>query len=230
MPLAPGVVTVGTIIQQAQSRVDMVSSSFIAPDEWIAYTNGSAYELYDILCQKFGDNYSVSETTFYTTGSIKNYALPQDHFKTLGVSLSMDGGDVWNDVPRFMWSERNRHPHLDRMPRRNGGSDLRYDIVGQNLMFAPTPVSSLLMQHYYVPRMATLSSSLQTVDGVSGWEELIVTDVAIKALQKQGDDVSALMTQKQMQVRRIENAAANRDAGSPQRIVTDWSRRLDSGW
>lgn len=57
-----------------------------------------------------------------------------------------------------------------------------------------------------------------TFDGISGYEDLLVLDSAIKCLVKQEADVSALMAQKQAWLGRINNAAANRAAGDPMTI------------
>lgn len=52
-----------------------------------------------------------------------------------------------------------------------------------------------------------------TLDGISGWEEYVIVDAAIKALVKQEQDSTALMMQKQELKQRIEAMAEGRDAG-----------------
>jgi hypothetical protein len=56
-------------------------------------------------------------------------------------------------------------------------------------------------------------------DGVSGWLEYVITDAAIKAMQKEESDVSVLMAQKAALVARIIAAAENRDAGNPATVA-----------
>jgi len=56
-------------------------------------------------------------------------------------------------------------------------------------------------------------------DGISGWLEYVVTDAAIKMLQKEESDTSVLQFQKAALIKRIESAAENRDAGSPATIA-----------
>ena len=53
-----------------------------------------------------------------------------------------------------------------------------------------------------------------TIDGVSGWEEYIIIDAAIKAMGKEESDISLLAAQKLMMVKRLQDMAANRDAGN----------------
>lgn len=69
-----------------------------------------------------------------------------------------------------------------------------------------------------------------TVDGVNGWEEYLVVDAAIKALQKEESDVSVLLAQKALLQRRIESAATNRDAAEPARVVDVTVTDVYGGW
>jgi hypothetical protein len=68
---------------------------------------------------------------------------------------------------------------------------------------------------WYVPKLTTLSADGDTVDGISGWTEYIIVDACIKALAKQESDVTVFALQKAELIKRIENAAENRDAGNP---------------
>jgi len=58
-----------------------------------------------------------------------------------------------------------------------------------------------------------------TFDGISGYEEIVVLDAAIKALAKQEADTSALMAQLTDTMNRVNLAAANRSAGDPMLIA-----------
>lgn len=72
-----------------------------------------------------------------------------------------------------------------------------------------------------------LSGSVLQVDGddFNGWSEYVIIDAAIKCLIKEESDVQVLMMEKKQVLDRIENMAANRDAGDPER-VTD----VYAGW
>lgn len=58
-----------------------------------------------------------------------------------------------------------------------------------------------------------------TIDGVSGWEEYIVVDAAMKAMGKEESDVSLLAGQKLMMKQRLIDMAANRDAANPATVA-----------
>lgn len=57
-----------------------------------------------------------------------------------------------------------------------------------------------------------------TIDGVSGWEEFIVIDAAIKALAKQEFDVTELRNQKNEMIIQIQGMAEGRDAGQAHHV------------
>lgn len=71
-------------------------------------------------------------------------------------------------------------------------------------------------------------SDATNLDGISGWEEYVIIDAALKAGIKEESDVSSLGAQKADIYKRIVETAENRDASLPSR-VTD-TRSIDLGW
>ena len=57
-----------------------------------------------------------------------------------------------------------------------------------------------------------------TLDGINGYEDLVILDAAIKTGVKEETDVSAMMAQKAEWMERIDYAAANRNSGDPMPI------------
>lgn len=57
-----------------------------------------------------------------------------------------------------------------------------------------------------------------TIQGISGWEEYVIVDAAIKAKIKEESDISGLMMQKEGMLSRINQVAENRDASMPSRV------------
>ena len=93
-------------------------------------------------------------------------------------------------------------------------------LVGGNLVFSPQPEGVTNVRVWYIPTAqqfssATPATSTTTFDDYNGYAEYVVVDAAIKCLQKEESDVSVLRAQKVEMRRRIEEAADNRDAGSP---------------
>jgi hypothetical protein len=190
---------------RAQQESDNVNSSFVATSgtvpEWTALINASYQELYGLLVQAFGNDYYVaSPYSFTTDGSNYLYALPTNPamFKLLGVDLQVQASSLWVSLKPFVFNDRNRF----------------------GLVNSPVPMAGQTVRLWYVPVLTALSGDSDvTVDIPNGWEEFIVIDAAMKALDKEESDVSVKMARKQAIIDRINAEAENRDAGSPAHIV-----------
>lgn len=228
--LNPGQTTLGSIRLQAQQRADMVNSNYITDQEWDSYINASFFELYDVLAQKFGDDYFVAIPYTYTTQTnTVTYPLPIDFYKLLGVEVNLNTGSPqsWVTLKNFTFIDRNRwsYPNIYTF---YGITNLRYRVNGNNLMIMPINQAGQTIRIWYVPRNNILINDTDIMDGVSGWEEYIVADVCIKAWNKQESDPSVFMAQKQALLARIEAAAENRDAGEAQHVSD--SKSLNYGY
>ena len=199
----------------ARQRADMVGSLFVTDAELTSYVNQSAYELYDLLIQKYGDAYFAASDQITTDGVNETFAMPGDFYKLLGVDLKTSGApNGWITCRPFMMSERNRNWRPNAAPVL-GFTALRYRLLGDTLWLSPLPSSGQVLRRWYVPRWAELVNDSDVLDGISGWTEYVVVDAAIKCLQKEESDPSVLMAQKQALAGRIESAASNRDEGAP---------------
>lgn len=197
----------------------MVNSEFIEEAEWNSYINQSYYELYDIIVQKYGNDYYVADPyEFVTDGQLEGYPLPEDMYKLLGVDLQLQNGqDSWVTLKSFNFAERNQFatPNIQNF---YGISNMRYRLRGTKLWLTPLPSAGQRLRLWYVPRLEELVDDADEADGISGWTEYIICDAAMKALQKEESDVSVLMAEKQALINRIEAAAEVRDAGSPSTV------------
>lgn len=210
----------------AQQESDMVNSQFVSDSEWNSYINQSYFELYDLLVQKYGDDYYANNVEFETDGTSQLYALPNGtnysaapaFYKLLGVDLSLSPSpDSWITLKRFNMSARNRYS-VPNFQNFYGVTNLRYRLNGNNIWFTPTPQAGQTIRLWYVPRLSTLDSDASTMDGISGWTEYVIVDAAIKAKNKEESDVSVLMARKAGLILRIESAAENRDAANPMTV------------
>ena len=220
----------------ARQYADMPTDGFVSDQEINSYINASIAELYDLLVQKYGDDYYVKDPpyTFITDGVNNMFALPTDMYKLLGVDLQVAGSaNGWITLRPFNRASRNRFLYPNVQATYGLMSNMRYRIHGANLWFSPIPAGGQTIRLWYVPRVLTLVADTNTFDGISGWEEYAVVDVAIKCLRKEESDVSVFMLQKQALTLRIEQAAENRDAGSPATVSDSSSgdgQGMDWGW
>lgn len=223
MPLAPGQTTLADVRLAARRRADMEHSPFVSDDEWNALIASAHQELYGLLCQEFGSAYQLSSHDLVTAGA-DTYALPEDFFKLHAVHLHLSG-DQWKALRRCNVADLNGGRFgVAFAPY---GTDIRYALAGSSIRFVPAPAAGRTIRLWYAPRLAVPTNDEDVIDGVNGWEELLVIDAAIKALQKEESDVSVLLAQKNMLLARIRSEAANRDVG-PQ-TVTD-TQSGDFGW
>lgn len=201
-----------------RQRADIVSSTqFYTDIELNSYINQSAFELYDILIQKYGDNYFVKTPAYsITTDGINQfYSIPNDFYKMLGVDLLLaNSPDSAVTVDEFNFSDRNRYS-VPNFQTFYGVTNLRYRLNGNQIWFTPLPAANQTINIWYVPTMTTLSLDSDVLNGISGWTEYVIVDVCIKVLSKEESDASVFINQKAGLRERIENAAENRNASTP---------------
>ena len=235
--------TLAQLRTAARQRADQVNSNFVSDSELNSYINQSYFELYDILIQKYGDNYfSADPVQFSTDGSTMQYPLPNGiltftngrtgatgytapaFYKLLGVDLMLaNQQQSFVTIRPFNFSDRNRYA-VPNFQSFYGVTNLRYRLNDNYLWLTPIPSSGQNIQIWYVPRLETLDDDADTADGISGWTEYIICDAAIKCMQKEESDVSVLMAQKMALIQRIESAGENRDAANPATVSDgQWS-------
>lgn len=209
-------VTLGSLRAQIQQRTDLVNSNFILTPEWNSYINASANELYNKLTVAYGNGWVIAPPfTFQTDGITDKYPLPQDHFKLLGLDVQVSNSTSgWLRVPKFNWNERNRFmtPYQIFYGIR---TNLHYHLYGTQLWIIPIPAAGQFLRVLYVPKYTKLINDTDVLDGVSGWEEYVICDVAIKALTKREQDPTIFMAQKSAMAVQIDEIAAERDIGAP---------------
>jgi len=221
--------TLAELRTATRQRADMVNSQFISDSELNSYINQSYFELYDVLVQKYGDDYYVASPYIFTTDGVNNFfSLPSDFYKLLGVDLALSNtNDSFVTIRPFNFGDRNRYA-VPNFQSFYGVTNLRYRLKANQLWLTPIPGANQKIQIWYVPRLATLATDSDTCDGISGWTEYVIIDAAIKCLQKEESDVSVLMAQKMAMIQRIQNAAENRDAANPSTVVD--SQYTDFWW
>lgn len=238
--LNPGQTTVGNLRLECQQRTDRVYSDNITAQEWNSMINQSYKELYDILIQKFGDDYFIQVPhTYTTTGQIdptfqaQVFALPADFYKLMRCEVALNASDPnsWITLRQFQAIQANlwNFPNVYTF---YGITNLRYRIWGKYLQLVPIASAGQTIRIWYSPRPNQLINDTDTVDAISGWEEYIVADVCIKALAKTEEDSSVFMAQKMALLKRVEEAAENRNVGEPQTVSDSRTRNLawtDSG-
>lgn len=243
VPTPTGEMTLGQIRLAAQQRADRVNSNFVTLPEWNQMINQSYFELYDLLVTTFEDYFMAPAASFTTDGVTTLYPLPNGtnlsgaapFYKLLGVDLAVNtASNAYVSVGKFNFVDRNRYVYPNTASTIYGVFNMQYRVMGSNIELIPTPSSGQSIRLWYVPRITQLlADNDTTTDSISGWIEYVIVDAAIKALQKEESDVSVLMAQKQMLIKRITDSAMNRDAGQPDTISdtsSSWGWNSRQGW
>lgn len=235
VPCLPGQINLGMLRYQSKLKSDKLHSQFLTTDEWNININKSAFELFDILQTKYGDDFFLaSPYTIETTGA-KNYALPDGSasfavngitppavYKMVGVDCGVAvGNNAWVTLPRYNWIDRNRFVYPQLTANALGVFNLSYRQMGNQLYFIPNPAAGQYIQIWYTPIMTMLLQDTDMLEfSVSGWDEYVVVDAAIKALIKEEsfEQAASLKMDKAALLERIETTAANRDVGQPNTV------------
>lgn len=236
LSLKPGQTTVANLILECQQRTDRVTSDNITTQEWTSMISQSYKWLYNLLIQKFGNDYFIANpVTYTTTGEIDEtfqaqvFPLPDDFYKLMRCEVALNPGDPnsWITLRQFNAIQANlyNYPNIYTF---YGITNLRYRLWGRYLQIVPIASAGQTLRIWYSPRPSQLINLTDLVDGISAFEELMVVDVCIKALAKTEEDVSVFAAQKLELIKEVEEAAENRNVGEPQ-TVSD-SRLRNFSW
>lgn len=253
IPVPTGEMSLSQIRDQAKQRADRVNSNFLTVPEWNQNINKAMFELYDLLVTVFEDYYVANPIQFVCDGTTYLYALPNGSntfldanntsitltpppfYKLLGVDLALNNAvNAYVTVNKFNFIDRNRFVYPNTASTIYGVFNLQYRLMGRNIEFIPTPSAGQAIRLWYIPRLQELLQDTDTTTtGVSGWIEYVIVRAAKYALDKEESDSSKLDQELMFLKQRIEETAANRDAGMPDKISDtrqgDWSNGWNGG-
>lgn len=248
VPAPAGEMTLGQIRLQAQQRADRVNSQFVTKPEWNTYINLAMYELYDLLTAVYEDYFIATPVQFNSDGSTYMYDLPDGNtdfinglnpnatitdapafYKLKGVDLSLQNAtNAYVTVNKFNFIDRNNFVYPNTASTQYGVFNMRYRLMGNKIEFIPTPSAGQSIRLWYIPRLTELLKDTDSSSmSISGWIEYVIVRAAKYALDKEESDTTKLDQQIIFLKQRIEESAANRDAGQPDTIS---NTRSNGGW
>jgi len=253
IPCATGKECLGNLRLYAQQRINKENSQFVTTPEWNRYLTESYKEFYDIIVQKFGDDYYISQPYAFVTNSGQPalYPLPdgklisslqadgitpsEPFYKLMLCEVALNPNDPnswvtlreYNRIQQNLWNFPNVYTF-------RGVTNLRYRLTGNNLQLVPQTQAGQTVRIWYIPRPKSLVADYDMIDCVSGWEEYVVVDACIKFLGKEESETQLFVTQKAALLKRIEEAAENRNLAEPETVSDSKMRNLawtdDSGY
>ncbi len=246
IPTPTGEMCLSQIRLAAKQRADRVNSQFVTDPEWRTYINQAMFELYDLLITVYEDYYVATPIQFTADGSTFLYDLPngsntfynalnlgqtitaRPFYKLLGVDLAVNNAsNGYVTINKFNFIDRNKFVYPNTASTIYGQFNLRYRVMGNKIEFIPTPSAGQGIRLWYIPRLVELLQDTDTTDtGISGWIEYVIVRAAKYALDKEESDTTKLDQQILFLKTRIEESAANRDAGQPDTISDTRSSNL----
>ena len=205
------------LILAARQRADMETSLFVGASEAVDMLMQSWHELYDLLIEAYGEAYfeitnsvsvAANATGFDLTSLVTNTESFQ-FYKLSAVRLVIGDGEFQLD--------REERRATRTVTARSWDWYFRptYRIEGMFLRWLPPPASAVTVLVSWVPMPQELTSDLDLLpQQAQPWEEYLIVDWAIKAMQKEESDVSMLMARKDQITERIRKMAP-RDIGTP---------------
>lgn len=246
IPALPGQIPLGYLRQQSKLKADKLMSQFLTDDEWNFNINQSAYELYDLLVSKYGEDYFFAPPLLINLTGLNSYPVPNGLlYSAAPALLKLNGIDVnisgqsnspnagWVPLARSNWSDRDRFTTFPgQAGALNNVNQLSYRPMGDQIFFFPANMNQTV-RIWYVPILAQMLLDTDMLPfSISGWSEYVITDAALKALLKEEsyDQANAMSGLKVQLIQRIEYAAQNRDVGQPNAVSNVRSVMGDPGF
>lgn len=238
----PGEMSLGELRLRSQQCSDRVGSDFVVTSEWNAFLRLAQYELYDLLITAYED-YNVAPFVYINTSlsltqqlwplpdGVSNYignVYPNStgtpaykFYKLVGVDLGVNtSNNAWVTLNRFDYIDRNAYVYPNSTSTIYGVYNMRYRVMGNNIMFIPTPAGNQQIRLTYAPILKGLLADTDlTTIGFSGWLRYVIVRAAKYALDKEeGVDTTKFDNELLFLKQRIEQSAINRDIGQPDTI------------
>lgn len=213
---------------QARQMADMVDNEFVGDSELNNYINFAIAELHDILVESYGSDYFLNSVEGTTTVDNPDYALPSDFYKLRGVDVKLNGQD-WYNIRPFNFNERNRYEDFGSWSLM-GITNIRYRVMGSNVKFTPIPDAATEYRLWYIPKATKLALDEDSLDDINQYSDFVIITAAMKMLNKEETDITALASERNRIIERLRDASQNRDAGQPESISDIHAENNDYLW
>lgn len=248
VPCLPGQINLGYLRYMARVRTEKLLSNFITDDQWNFYINQSCFRLYDMLVGKYGDDYFVAPWLIIPLTGLSIYDLPNGSnykcslqqqmlfpdpagtpapamYKLIGVDMNIGGlligpAAEWIPCARQNFSDRDKYTYIGQQATLYNAFQMSYREMGNGIEVYPVN-SNTTMRWRYVPMMTQLLLDTDMMPfSISGWSELVIVDVAIKALvqEESYEQAQSFAAERQALIERINAIAPNRDVGQPNTV------------
>lgn len=203
--------TVTQLTTAVRRRADLENDTHVADAEIYEWLSTYYAELYDILVSS-GLHYFETSYSFASNGG-SSYALPADFYAMLRLDYVLSAE---TNVELKEIGLRELH-HVSGTSARAAF----YRVVGENLILYPQPPSGHNYVLKYIPAPIKLEAGATEVDGISGWEDYLVTGAVLTAHSKRENDAAVAIAKDRLKDlrARITQNAQNRAIASATSLV-----------
>lgn len=189
---------------------------FISRDILYDFGSSAWAELHEAVVTADPDRILSSGTISLSAGTAR-YALPSDLFRLRQVDWRPAGSTAEADYERC-WPFPDGERDLYRGSEVSAGRPPEYRLQGEAIEVAPIGSTGQL-RVVYTPAAAQISSSLQTIDGIEGLEEMMVLLMLRRCKVRADEPTDDVDRELQRQSARVPRSARSRDRGAPRRMV-----------
>lgn len=185
-----------------------------------APSSGTLLRFIDLAHRRAWEAYSDADEgwhlrrqTYTLVAGSASYALPTDFHRLRAMEVSLGSSS-----PGF--ERLQRANALDDMAigPSSGGWPTAYRIVDEGFELLPTPGSGYQVRLSYTPEAARISSSLQSIPGDDGFDDVVAYRTLVMTAERQEKDTrewSAMATETEA---RFRDSVRRRDRASPMRM------------
>lgn len=187
------------------------------------YINDSIAAFQDLLIQAWGSWFFEADYDFTTSADDSTYPVPGGFYLVSLVQVN-----TGTRFRKLRPSGREQRSALTDTNASLSGFPSFYALRGDNIILMPTPSSAMPVHIEYVPAATVLDSDSDTMDGVNGWEEWVVNDVARKMAVKDNATTQIAVLKDELAVieQRIRIMAPKRDRGERRVVDVLRGRRI----
>lgn len=209
------------LIAACRAEANMEGSEFISDAQIGLWLTDAARSLYNLLLRHKGQSYYARRTAppLAVSAGAAEVSLPSDFYQLLGVRHRPVGGTAGAQDRKLVQCDA---ADFAAFGAGGQGSPTHYNLRG---MFAidgattateiielfPTPNAAGLLVVDYVPSFRVVSAGAVSYDGVNGWEQWMVYDVAARMLHKEGNDVGFCLAQRARVEEDVRALSSRRD-------------------
>ena len=201
-------VTLTQLIDRVRFQGDLENSAVMSDARITTVINAAIEGVWDLLLETRPDNY-ITTATLATVAGSESVTLPSDFFKLRLVEVY--DGALYRPLRPHNVSEAWRYQTSAATPSR-----LTYRIETGTLRIVPTPTQIWTLRVRYFKAATDLVSGSDTLDGVNGYEDLVIAQAIAKLRGgREGMDTSWWDREVAKLTEAVRNSASPLDVGEP---------------